>query len=73
MRLASVHGHGRPHPARSTVAGHRGRGSRAPRLIAPDALALFSDRLDDARDYEWTMRDFVLAHDLTHSADAYDR
>jgi hypothetical protein len=72
MRLASVHGHGRAHPARSLAGGHHGRRSRAPRLIAPDALALFSDRLDDARDYEWTLRNFVQAHDLTHSADDYD-
>jgi hypothetical protein len=45
---------------------------RASRLITPDALALFSDRLDDERDYERTLRDFLLAHDQTRSADEYD-
>jgi len=72
MRLAHVHGGGRPHPARNLVAAHPRRHIRAPRLIAPDALALFSDRLDDECDYERTLRDFVLAHDQTRSADDYD-
>jgi hypothetical protein len=45
---------------------------RAPRAIAPEALALFSDRMDDAQDYESTVRDFALVHDLTNSADDFD-
>lgn len=72
MRLAHVHVHHRAQPARHRAARHPGRGLRAPRRIAPQALALFSDRLDDARDYESTLRDFVLVHDLTRSADSYD-
>ena len=49
-----------------------GRVSRAQRLIAPQELNLFSDRLDDARDYETTVRDFALLRDLTLSADDYN-
>jgi len=45
---------------------------RAPRPIAPEALTLFSERMDDERDYENTVRDFILLHDLTHSADDFD-
>jgi hypothetical protein len=72
MRFAHVHSGRWPHPARSPAAGHPVRRSRAARPIAPEALALFSDRLDDARDYEMTVRDFVLAHGQTRSADDYD-
>ena len=72
MRLAPVHERGRPHPARGPAAGHPGRRARSSRPKVVDGFALFSDRLDGARDYEMTMRDFVLAHDLTRSADDYD-
>jgi hypothetical protein len=51
---------------------HGRRALRAPRAIAPEALSLFSDRLDDVRDYESTMRDFVAVHDRTLSADDTD-
>lgn len=73
MRTAHAVRHGHPHP----LPGRRGMrdvGSavRAPRAIAPEALTLFSDRLDDAQDYESTVRDFILVHDLTHSADEFD-
>jgi hypothetical protein len=46
--------------------------SRAPRLIAPHDLNLFSDRLDEAREHESTVRDFALLRDLTLSADDYN-
>ena len=49
-----------------------GRGSHAPRLIAPHDLNLFSDRLDDARERESTIRGFALLRDLTFSADDYN-
>lgn len=52
--------------------GHGRRPLRAPRAIAPEALSLFSDRLDDVRDYESTMRDFIAVHDRTVSADDTD-
>jgi hypothetical protein len=45
---------------------------RAPRFIAPQELNLFSDRLDDARERESTVRDFALLRDLTLSADDYN-
>jgi hypothetical protein len=45
---------------------------RAPRLIASQELNLFSDRLDDARERESTVRDFALLRDLTLSADDYN-
>ena len=72
--MISVHltGRHRPHPGRSRVMKHTGRRARAPRAIAPDALTLFSDRIDDARDYESTVRDFVVVHDRTLSADDYN-
>ena len=70
MRTAQAVRHGPPH----WIHGRRGvrHGGRARRAIAPEALTLFSDRLDDARDYESTVRDFVLLHDLAHSADDFD-
>jgi hypothetical protein len=49
-----------------------GRVLRAPRFIAPQELNLFSDRLDDARERESTVRDFALLRDLTLSADDYN-
>ena len=72
--MTSAHLVGHPHS-------YRGRGratkrhdqvSRAPRLIAPRELNLFSDRLDDARERESTVRDFALLRDLTLSADDYN-
>jgi hypothetical protein len=64
-------GHYRPHPGRSRVMKHR-RHVRAPRAIAPDELALFSERLDHEREYESTVRDFVQMHDRVLSADDYN-
>jgi len=49
-----------------------GRVSRAPRLIAPRNLNLFSDRLDDAQERESTVRGFALLRDLVLSADDYN-
>lgn len=71
MRTTQLAGHGRPHPVRGRGMRHSGRVLRAPRAIAPERLTLFSDRLDDARDYESTVRDFVVVHDRTLSADDY--
>ncbi|HSC94161.1 MAG TPA: hypothetical protein VLC73_04275 [Burkholderiales bacterium] len=73
MRTARAVGHDHPHPVHGHGAmGHGRRPLRAPRAIAPEALSLFSDRLDDVRDYESTMRDFVAVHDRTLSADDYN-
>ena len=66
MRTAHAAGHSHPHPLHGRCA------LRAPRAIAPEALALFSDRVDDARDYESTLRDFVAVHDRTVAADDTD-
>lgn len=71
--MASAHPGGHAHPyRRGRAAKRQGRVTRAPRLIAPQELSLFSDRLDDARDYESTVRDFALRRDLTRSADEYN-
>lgn len=72
MTSAHFHGHGRPQPGRGRAMRHPGRRARGQRLIAPDEIALFSERLDNERDYENTVRDFVQLHDLAHSADLYD-
>ena len=73
MRTVPAAGHGHSHPVHVRHgARHARRMLRAPRAIAPEALALFSDRMDDAQDYASTVRDFVLVHDLTHSADDFD-
>jgi len=71
MRSVQAAGHGH-HP--HSVHVHRGMRlvGRAPRPVAPEALTLFSERMDDERDYENTVRDFILLHDLTHSADDFD-
>jgi len=54
----------------------RGRGPRRcgrylPRLAEPEALELFSDRMDHAREYESTVADFALLHDRALSEDVY--
>jgi hypothetical protein len=72
MTSAQLLRHDRSHRGRGRAPGGSHRGRCLPRLIEPEELTLFSDRLDDARDYERTLRDFVLARDLTHSADDYD-
>ena len=72
--MTSVHPveHCRPHLGRSRAVKHPGRRAWAPRAIEPDELALFSERLDHEREYESTMRDFVLLHDRELSADDYN-
>ena len=73
MRTAQAVGHSHPHPLHGRRATKDGWCAlRAPRAVAPEALALFSDRVDDARDYESTVRDFVAVHDRTVSADDTD-
>lgn len=72
MTSAHIHGHTRPHPGRSRVVRRPGGASRLPRLIEPEELNLFTDRLDDAREYESTLRDFMLVHDQTVPADGFD-
>jgi len=61
-----------PYRGRGRALKRHGRVSRAPRHIAPQDLNLFSDRLDDARERESTVRDFALLRDLTLSADDYN-
>jgi len=61
-----------PYRGRGRALKRHGRVSRAPRHIAPQDLNLFSDRLDDARERESTVRGFALLRDLTLSADDYN-
>ena len=72
MAFAYLVGHGHPYRGRGRAMKRHGRVSRAPRHIAPQDLNLFSDRLDDARERESTVRDFALLRDLTLSADDYN-
>lgn len=60
------------HAVRSRVArGHRA-GSYMRRPAEPQELEMFSDRLDDAAEYQKIIKDFVLVHDAVCSADDYD-
>ena len=72
--MASAHpvGNVYPHRGRGRAMKRHGRVLRAQRLVAPRELNLFCDRLDDAREYESTVRDFALLRDLTLSADDYN-
>ncbi len=72
MRAAHLVGNPHPYRGRGHAMRRHGRVLRAPRLIAPHDLNLFSDRLDDARERESTVRDFALLRDLTLSADDYN-
>ena len=72
MGTAHFVGHAQSYGGRGRATRRHGRVSRAPRLIAPHDLILFSDRLDDARERESTVRDFALLRDLTLSADDYN-
>ena len=72
MTSAHLVGHAHPYRGRGRAMKRHGRIWRAPRLIAPYDLNLFSDRLDDARERESTVRDFALLRDLTLSADDYN-
>jgi len=72
MTSAHLGGHAHSYRGRGRVMKRHGRVLRAPRFIAPQELNLFSDRLDDARERESTVRDFALLRDLTLSADDYN-
>jgi hypothetical protein len=72
MTSAHLVGHAHPYRGRGCAMKRPGGVSRAPRLIAPHELNLFSDRLDDARERESTVRDFALLRDLALSADDYN-
>jgi hypothetical protein len=72
MISAHLVGNAHPYSGRGRAMKRPGRVSRAPRLIAPHDLRLFSDRLDDAREYESTVRDFILLHERALSADDYN-
>ena len=72
MTSAHPAGHAQPYRGRGRAMKRHGQVSRAQRIIAPHDLNLFSDRLDDAREYESTVRDFALLRDLTVSADDYN-
>lgn len=72
MTSAHLGGYAHSYRGRGRVTKRHGRVLRAPRFIAPQELNLFSDRLDDARERENTVRDFALLRDLTLSADDYN-
>lgn len=74
MSSAQLHGHDRPQPRHGRAMRHPGRGGRGRRLLAPktEEMALFSERLDDEREYESTVSDFIRLHDIVHAADVYD-
>ena len=72
MTSAHLVGHAHSYRGSSRATKRHGGVSRARRLIAPQELNLFSDRLDDARERESTVRDFALLRDLTLSADDYN-
>jgi len=61
-----------PYRGRGRALKRHGRVSRAPRHIAPQDLNLFSDRLDDARERESTVRGFALLRDPALSTDDYN-
>jgi hypothetical protein len=42
------------------------------RPAEPQELEMFSDRLDDAAEYQKIIKDFVSVHDAVCSADEYD-
>lgn len=72
MTSAHLVGHAHSYRGSARATKRPGRVSHAPRLIAPQELNLFSDRLDDARERESTVRDFALLRDLALSADEYN-
>ena len=72
MGTTHLVGHAHPYRGRGRAMKRPGGVSHAPRLIAPHDLNLFSDRLDEAREHESTVRDFALLRDLTLSADDYN-
>ena len=72
MTSAHLVGHTHPYRERGRAMKRAGQVSRAPRGVAPHELNLFSDRLDDAREYENTVRDFALVREQVLSADDYN-
>jgi len=72
MTSAQLLRHDRPHPGRSGAPRRFHRGWSLPRLIEPEELTLFSERIDHEREYESTVRDFLRLHDLELSTDGYD-
>jgi hypothetical protein len=72
MTSAHLVRHAHPYAGPGHALKRRGRIFRAPRLIPPHEFNLFCDRLDDAREYEGTIHDFALLHDLALSTDDYD-
>ena len=72
MTSAHLVGHPHPYPGRGRVMKRAGPDSRAPRLVAPHELSLFSDRLDDALEYESTIRDFAVLHERVLCAKDYN-
>lgn len=59
-------------PAMRAAAGAGARGTpEALRLAQMDELCLFSDRLDDAADYERIVKEFATLHDEARSADSF--
>jgi hypothetical protein len=72
MTSAHLVGHAHPFPGRGRAIKRPGRILRAPRPFAPHELSLFSDRLDDALEYESTVRDFALLYELVLSAEGYN-
>jgi hypothetical protein len=65
-------GHAHRYAGRGHALKRPARIFRAPRLVAPHDLSLFSDRLDDARERESTVRDFALLHEQALSVDNYN-
>jgi len=72
MTSAQLLRHDRPHLGRNGPPTRSHRGWCLPRLVEPEELTLFSDRIDHAREYESTVRDFIRLHDLALSTDGYD-
>lgn len=63
--------HDRHHPGQVRAPRHPGRRWILPPLAQPEELELFSDRIDHAREYESTVRDFVVLRDRELSDEVY--
>ena len=72
MTSAHLNGHAHPYPGHGRAMRRCVRRPRALRPVAPQEFTLFSDRLDDAREYENTVRDFALVRERVLSADDYN-
>lgn len=69
---ATAHGEARRLPLL-----HSARGRTSPARVAAEhesdaELALFSDRLDEAAEFQKIIHDFVCAHEAQRAADDYD-